>query len=46
MLLGGVVKAILGDRDTYAGRKSIHHRTKNGVRKFRTPPFAVYLNIK
>lgn len=28
MLFGGVVKAILGDRDTYAGRKSIHHRTK------------------
>lgn len=45
MLFGGVVKAILGDRDTYAGRKSIHHRTKNGVRKFRTP-FSLLIVMK
>ena len=46
MLFGVWLKNILGDRDTYAGRKSIHHRTKNGARKFQTPPFAVYFKYK
>lgn len=39
MLFGGVVKAILGDRDTYAGRKSIHHRTKKRSPEIPNPAF-------
>lgn len=41
MLFGGVVKAILGDRDTYAGCKSIHHRTKKRSSEIPNPVLAI-----
>ncbi len=46
MLFGGVVKAILGDRDTYAGCKSIHHRTKKRSPEIQNPAFRCLFKYK